>query len=93
MHSININLVSSLPNHAVVVVVEHRRAPRSDGPNYWPMNPRDLPLPAGWARGCRRSRECSPGTMSPKRAVGSIPIYLLCSVDSFSSLLLHVRDW
>lgn len=76
-----------------VVVSERGRAPRSDGPNYWPVNPRDLPLPAGWARGHGRSRECSPGTMSPKRAVGSISICLLCSVDSFCSLSMHVQVW
>lgn len=76
---------------AVVVVDEHGRTPRGDGPNYWPVNPRDLPHPAGWARGYGRSRGCSPGTMSPKRAVGSIAIWLLCSVDSFCSLFMHVR--
>lgn len=31
--------------------------------------------------------------MSPKRAVGSISIWLLCSVDSFCSLFMHVRVW
>lgn len=87
----SISISSPATDPGAVVVVERGRTPqRRDGPNYWPVNPRDLPLPAGWARGCRRSRGCSPGTMSPKRAVGSISIWLLCSVNFFL-LVVHAR--
>lgn len=91
MRAININLVSSLPTQLRWWWLSVDGSPRSDGPNYWPVTPRDLPLPGGWARGHGRSREWSPGTMSPKRAVGSISIWWLCSVDSFCSLFMHVQ--
>lgn len=90
VHSININLVSSLPTQVSWWWLSVDGPPRGDRPNYWPVNPRDLPLPAGWARGHGRSREWSPGTMSPKPAVGS-NFRLVALLYRFFLLGVHAR--